>query len=114
MSIVNQTPSARLAGYALKQVYFGLEEFNPFNVMYAPHITTMLIVRYGYGQPLRRPCWTLGPLSGIYSRNLTNTIHNVYNFQLERNPSPQAAVNYPYCYYQIKGIQQGDCVSQNS
>jgi transposase InsO family protein len=37
MNIINQTPSERLGGYAPKQVYMGIEKYNPFNVLYAPH-----------------------------------------------------------------------------
>ena len=39
MSILNNTPSERLDGLAPKQVYMGLPQYNPFTVLYSPHIS---------------------------------------------------------------------------
>ena len=41
MNIINQTPSVRLGKLAPKQVFLGLPAYNPFNVLYAPHLNTL-------------------------------------------------------------------------
>ena len=38
MNVINQTPSERLGGLAPKQVYLGIDAYNPFHVLFAPSL----------------------------------------------------------------------------
>ena len=39
MSVLNNTPSERLGGFAPKEVYMGLPKYNPFTMLYSPHFS---------------------------------------------------------------------------
>jgi hypothetical protein len=39
MSVINSTPSKRLGGLAPKEIFMGLPKYNPFTVLYSPHLS---------------------------------------------------------------------------
>jgi hypothetical protein len=44
MSVINSTPSSRLGNHAPKEVFLGLPKYNPFHVMYAPHVKDLEVL----------------------------------------------------------------------